>query len=127
MRHSLYRLAKALRPSRPLQTPWDGVPEAFRSIPVGTFHLPENLAQWQNERVGIRATVLQCLGDLPPRPAPLDVRTVWKKASDDYTVEKFIFDNGVDSQVPAYLAIPKNSKQPLPAVITVHGHGGRKE
>ena len=127
MLRSLHRVAKALRPTRPLQQSWEGVPEPFRNLPLGKFCLPQELAQWETERPAIKETVLRFLGDIPPRPEALAVRIVWEKAANGYTIEKFIFDNGVDSQVPGLLAIPTNAKAPVPVVITMHGHGGCKE
>src|SRR5580700_2205246 len=127
MFRSLYRIAKALRPAPELQTPWAGVPEPFRNLPIGTLHVPDDLAQWQHERLVVKKTVLECLGEIPPRPDPIAVRTAWKKRADGYTVEKFFLDNGVDAEVPGFLAIPDKRLQPVPAVLTMHGHGGCKE
>ena len=127
MLHSLYRAAKTLRRTRPLQAPWDGVPEPFRNLPLGTFSVPSSLAQWEQERPAVRNTILHCLGSVPSRPDSIAVHTIWKKPANGYTVEKFVFDNGVDSQVPGYIAIPERRKHPVPAVLVMHGHGGSKE
>jgi len=110
----------------PLQEPWEGVPPAFRNLPVGRLKIPASQAEWKAQREKVRAIVVRCLGDRPPRPKPLKVRTVSTEKKDGYRVEKFVFDNGVDSEVPGYLAIPDKPGQ-KPAVLALHGHGSSKE
>lgn len=112
---------------RPVQEPWEGVPEGFRNLPAGAFKVPGSLKEWKGERERIRGILLRSLGDLPPRPHPLKVRTVSVDKKDGYTVEKFVFHNGVDSEVPGYIAIPANRKGRLPAILTMHGHSSSKE
>jgi dienelactone hydrolase len=51
---------------------------------------------------------------------------VWKRAENGYVLEKFVFDNGIDAQVPGYIALPKTNSR-VPAVVSIHGHGGCKE
>jgi len=119
--------ASAQAPPPPLQQPWEGVPEAFRNLPVGRLQVPANLTRWERQREKVRAIVLSCLGELPPRPKPLRVRTLWSEKKEGYAVEKFIFHNGVDSEVPGYLAIPLNRPGRLPAVLAMHGHGSSKD
>ena len=111
----------------PLQEPWVGVPEGFRRLPSGKFEVPENLGRWKRERGRVRAIVLNSLGELPPRPARLQVQTVASEDKGDYVVEKFVFDNGVDSRVPGYLAVPKKRDGRLAAILALHGHGSSKE
>jgi dienelactone hydrolase len=110
----------------PLQTPWEGVPEAYRKLPVGHLKIPSSLGEWKAQRDQVRAIVLQSLGERPPRPQPLKVRTLSTEKRDGYTVEKFVFHNGVDSEVPGYLAIPHRPGR-LPAVLAMHGHSSSKE
>lgn len=111
----------------PLQEPWEGVPERYRNMPVGRLEAPSSLKEWQKQRQNVKATVLRCLGDLPPRPSPSKVRTVATDKKDGYTIEKFVFDNGVDSMVPGYIAVPDKREGRLPAILTMHGHGSSKE
>lgn len=119
--------ACAQAPPAPLQQPWDGVPEAFRKLPVGKLEIPADLAAWNQQRKKVKAIVLECLGERPPRPKPLRIRTLWTEKKEAYTLEKFVFDNGVDSEAPGYLAIPLNRQGRLPAVLAMHGHGSNKE
>jgi dienelactone hydrolase len=117
----------AQAPPGPLQQPWDGVPAAFRNLPVGRLEIPANLAAWNKQREKVKAIVQSCLGERPPRPSPLQVRTLWTEKKESYTLEKFVFDNGVDSEVGGYLAIPLNRKGRLPAILSMHGHSSNKE
>ncbi|HSB13666.1 MAG TPA: alpha/beta hydrolase family protein [Bryobacteraceae bacterium] len=111
----------------PLQQPWEGVPERFRHLPIGQLKAPSSLKEWQKQRQQVKKIVLQSLGDLPARPSPLKVRTVSTDKKEGYTIEKFVFDNGVDSMVPGYIAIPDKRGGRLPAILTMHGHGSSKE
>lgn len=110
-----------------LQKPWEGVPEAYRNLPIGKLKIPSSLLEWQRQRPKVLATVLACLGERPPRPKPLNVKILWRERKDGYRVEKFVFDNGVDSQVPGYIAIPEGRTGRLPAVLAMHGHGSSKD
>ena len=111
----------------PLQEPWAGVPEGFRKLPTGTFAVPASLSEWKRQRERVRSIVVQSLGDLPPRPANPNVRTLATENKGGYIVETFVFSNGVDSEVPGYLAIPSNRTGRLPAILAMHGHSSSKE
>jgi len=117
----------AAQVSPPLGQPWIGVPDGFRDLPIGKFQVPSTVEEWKRQREAVRSIVVGSLGELPPRPAPPVVRTVSREAKDGYVVEKFVFDNGVDSEVPGYLAIPTNREGRLPAILAMHGHGSSKE
>ncbi len=117
----------AQAPPAPLQQPWEGVPEAYRKLPVGKLEIPKDLGAWKRQRERVKAIVLNALGDLPPRPQPPKVRTVATQKKDGYTVEKFVFHNGAESDAPGYLAIPDGRQGRRPAVLALHGHGSSKE
>jgi len=119
--------ALAQAPPQLLQQPWEGVPEVYRKLPIGRLEVPASLPSWNQQRAGVKAIVLSCLGELPPRPKPLKVSIVETRKHEGYTVEKFVFHNGVDSDVPGYIAVPDNRKGRLPAVLSLHGHGSSKE
>ena len=88
------------------QDPWEGVPEYYQKWNYPNFQFPHSLSAWQNERVRVRDTLLRLLGNIPGRPQQLNVKTVFKKKMNGYMLEKFIIDNGIDSWIPGYLAIP---------------------
>jgi dienelactone hydrolase len=111
----------------PLQQPWEGVPERYRNLPLGKFEEPRSAADWKARRGRVKQIVLGSLGEIPPRPSPLNVRVVATDQKDGYRIEKFVFDNGVDSMVPGYIAIPDERRGRLPAILTMHGHGSSKD
>jgi len=111
----------------PIQSPWEGVPEGFRNLPIGKFQIPASAAQWRSQRPSIERAVRASLGHLPPRPSPSQVRVIARETRPGYILEKFTFHNGVDTQVPGYIAIPTQRTGRLPAILTMHGHGSSKE
>jgi dienelactone hydrolase len=125
-----FAAAFAQEPPPPIQTPWEGVPETYRDLKrlgAGRLELPASLAAWQPQRQRVHQIVAGSLGALPPRPVALKVRVVATDQKDGYRIEKFVFDNGVDSEVPGYIAIPDRRAGRLPAILTMHGHGSSKE
>lgn len=116
------------RGGKPLGEPWDGVPDEVRKLLPPAWPLPGDLEQWQKTHRGkTREIVLRCLGTLPPRPAPLQVKVLSREERGDHVLERFQFHNGVDSVIGGILLIPKERKAPVPAIIGLHGHGGSKE
>ena len=108
--------------------PWAEVPPTFRNLKIPDWPVPTDLKRWQEvDRARTRATLLRCLGEMPPRPDPRMVKVLSKEDHDDYLLERFEFHNGVDMVVPGILLIPKNRKGPAPAILGLHGHGSSKE
>ena len=114
-------------PPAPLQQPWEGVPEIYRNVPVGRLVVPRDLGAWKKQREKVKGIVVGALGEQPLRPSPAKVRTVATEKKDGYTVEKFVFHNGADSEVPGYLAIPEKREGRRPAILGMHGHSSNKE
>ena len=110
-----------------LQQPWEGVPEGFRKLPVGKLEVPGALAQWKAQRAKVKSIVIGALGQMPPRPSPGAVRVVKTDRRNGWRIEKFVFNNGVDSEVPGYIAIPEDGRERHPAILTMHGHSSSKE
>jgi alpha/beta hydrolase family protein len=107
---------------------WADVPETFRNTKIPQWSFPADVKQWESaEREKTRATLLRCLGEMPPRPDPANVKILSREENDDYVTERFEFFNGVDTKVPGMILIPKNRKGPVPAVLGLHGHGSTKE
>lgn len=109
------------------QKPWEGVPEHYQQWDYPDFTFPKELSVWEQERTQVRETLEQLLGDIPARPTQLKVEIVSKETRNGYTFEKFIIDNGVDSYIPGYLAIPTHVKGKVPVVVGLHGHGSSKD
>jgi dienelactone hydrolase len=89
--------------------------------------VPADLARWKAQRGKAKSIVLNALGEMPPRPSPANVKIVSVDKRDGWRVEKFVFHNGVDSQVPGYIAIPEDGKRRHPAILTMHGHSSSKD
>jgi dienelactone hydrolase len=120
-------LALYAQAPEPLQQPWEGVPEGFRKLPAGKLEIPRDLAQWKAQRPKVKEIVVKSLGEMPPRPSPDTVRVVSVDKRAGWRIEKFTFYNGVDSQVPGYIAIPEDGRQRHPAILTMHGHSSSKD
>jgi len=112
---------------RSAQLPWEGVPPGYQNLPIGRLKMPLSLAEWEAQRPEVYTTLSRCLGHLPPRPVSPNVRTVFIDQKDGYKIEKFVFHNDVDSEVPGYIAIPDKRDGKLPAVLALHGHSGSAE
>lgn len=109
------------------QQPWEGVPEHYQKWSYPDFRFPAKLSQWKEERVKVRATLIKLLGDIPPRPKNLNVKTISHVKKDGYILEKLVFDNGVDSWVPGYFAYPTNARGKVPVILALHGHSSSKD
>jgi dienelactone hydrolase len=109
------------------QEPWEGVPEHYRKWEYPDFKFPDNLSTWKNDRVEVRETIQKLLGDIPPRPKKLNVKTLLREERNGYIFEKFIIDNEVDSWIHGYLAIPTHIKGKVPVIVGLHGHGSSKD
>ncbi|MEZ5399473.1 MAG: alpha/beta hydrolase family protein [Bryobacteraceae bacterium] len=118
---------QAQPPPEPIQAPWEGVPDAFRKLPIGKLTIPETSSAWKTQRERVRRVVVDSLGEMPPRPSPKSVKVVGVDRKQGWRIEKFVFDNGVDSQVPGYIAIPEGGRTRHPAILTMHGHSSSKE
>jgi dienelactone hydrolase len=112
---------------RSAQLPWEGVPSEYRNLPIGRLQTPHSVTEWETQRQEVREIVMRCLGHLPARPSTLAARTVSTDQKDGYKVEKFVFHNGLDSEVPGYIAIPDKRDGRLPAVLAMHGHSSSAE
>src|SRR5688572_10636587 len=77
-------------PPPPLQAPWDGVPDRYRNVRYGKLGMPASSAEWKRQRPAVKKIVLESLGDIPARPAKLNVRTVSVDKKDGFTIEKFV-------------------------------------
>ena len=78
---------------------------------VPELAIPATLDQWKKQRMDIRKTLVQVMGDLPPRPKVTPVKTLSREDKGAYTLEKFEFDNGAGAIVPGYFSFPKTVRQ----------------
>ncbi len=107
--------------------PWQGVPAPFRDLPYPSLQAPATRAAWDEQRVGVRAGVLECLGEIPPRPDPPRARVLSKERRTGYTAERIDLEDGVNGTIPAWLVIPDGLHAPAPAVLVLHWFDGNKE
>ncbi|MCE9534683.1 MAG: alpha/beta hydrolase family protein [Planctomycetes bacterium] len=106
---------------------WAEVPELFKGIKIPEWQIPTDRKRWEEtDRAKTRATLLQCMGEMPARPDPKKVRVISREDKGEYFLEIIEFHNGVDMVVPGIVVIPKKVKGPAPAVIGMHGHSGSK-
>ncbi len=110
----------------PFGQPWDGVPADFQNLGIPDWQPPANLKTWEQDRLRVRAVLLDCLGEMPARPDPAKVKVLSRDDHGSFILERFEFHNGVDMVVPGILAIPKNRQKPAPVIIGMHGHSGSK-
>jgi lysophospholipase L1-like esterase/dienelactone hydrolase len=96
------------------------VPKAYKNLAVGTFQVPRSADDWKRQRPEVLKTVLQSLGDLPPRPSPSRGRIVSRELRRDYTLERVAIANTEASDVSALLLIPEKRQQPAPAILWLH-------
>ncbi len=83
---------------------------------------PSAIDAWRARR---RARLDALLGADPGRvPLDLEVRETTETAA--YTRSSIVFDSEGTMSVPAYLLVPRDRREPGPAVLAVHGHGPGK-
>jgi len=88
------------------------------------FTVPASLMDWELQRAALRTRLTELLGKLPPRPKVPEVEVLSRQDRIDYVVEKFQFNNGVGSEVPGYVILPKKISGKAPAILYCHWHGG---
>jgi len=92
--------------------------------PVPPLDVPSDRTSWEARRDAIRATLRECLGQLPPRPAICPAKTLSRADRGDHWEERFEFDNGAGAIVPGVLLLPKTDGRKVPAILYCHWHGG---
>ena len=86
-------------------------------------------AEWRTWRASLREKIETLAGMTPPPPSCDLAPTVVERtelADDGLIREKVIYQSEPDVWVPAWLLHPRNPPATrLPAVLALHGHGGR--
>ncbi len=88
------------------------------------FRVPASKTAWERQRKQVRAELCRLLGDLPPRPKLPTVKILSRENKDEFTLEKFEFDNQAGATVPGYILLPKVMTGKAPAILYCHWHGG---
>lgn len=124
----LFVTAFAQTSSAPVwRTPWEDVPSYYRNWPYPDFQFPSNIEAWKVQRPMVGGILGSLLGDIPPRPRNLEVKVLSREETEEYVLEKFVFDNEVDSLAPGYLFLPRRPTGKKAAILVMHGHGSSKE
>src|SRR6266478_764324 len=65
--------------------PWVDVPASFRKIKIPEWPVPTDRDRWEKQdRARVRKTLIECLGEMPPRPDPRQVRVTSREDKGDY-------------------------------------------
>ena len=107
----------------PYAEPWTDIPDAFRDFKIPAWPVPTDLSKWKTTgRNEVRQVLLHCLGEMPTRPDPKQVRIISREEKEFFVLERFEFFNGVDMTVPGILVLPKHSTGKVSVVLGLHGH-----
>ncbi len=87
----------------------------------GHDQAPATLADWQKQRVAIRAGLLKAWGGFPKTPVSLNPRKLGELQRDGYRIEKIVFQTLPDVWMTANAYVPDKAGK-LPTVLCVHGH-----
>jgi len=109
------------------QEPWEGVPDYYRTWDYPDYQFPQKLSHWKDTRIEVKQTLVELLGDVPPRPEALNVKTVFREDREGYVLEKIMIDNEVDGWIAGYVAIPTGIKGKVPVILGLHGHSSSKD
>jgi len=82
----------------------------------------KSIEEWQKWKDEFRSKLIELINLDYPK-SELEPKKVDEKEFQDYVREKVIFRSDKLSLVPAYVLVPKNHKNKLPAVVAMHGHG----
>ena len=89
------------------------------------FNSPRDLKAWPEAKAAIRSELNRLMGELPPPPRPLEVKTLFKENTNGFILEKFEFKNGAGATVPGYFCRPSGARGKLPCILYCHWHGGQ--
>ena len=107
-----YRKAEAERDA--------AVPTKYRNFKFGEFAMPSSPEAWREQRASVHRTVVNSLGELPPRPSPPRARVVSREIRCGYTLERVAIDNGDGNDISALLLVPEKRRGPAPAILWLH-------
>ena len=66
MRFAVLLLTLPALAQTPIQSPWEGVPDGFRNLPIGKLQIPPSAAHWRTRRPAIEKTFRATPCHLPP-------------------------------------------------------------
>ena len=80
-------------------------------------------ADWQRWRDALLPELKAALGPFPQADLPPNVETLDIVEFPTYVLHRIIFDVRMGEPVPAFLLMPTDRPEPMPAALCVHGHG----
>ncbi len=92
--------------------------------PVPPLKVPTEAEEWFVRQRQIRQTLAGLLGDFPPRPPIPRVTVRSREEYADFTLERFVLDDGEGGAVPGLLLLPRIRREKVPAILYHHWHGG---
>jgi fermentation-respiration switch protein FrsA (DUF1100 family) len=95
---------------------------AVDADPCPLADLAGELEPW---RARVRERLLDRLGPAP-QSVPLDIEVTESVECGTYVRERVVFDTETTMSVPAFLLVPKERRDPGPAILAIHGHGPGK-
>lgn len=109
----------AVRPDKFLERLYD---KAVPQYGFDEFNV-KDIDDWKMWRDGLKKALIECLGGFPEEKADLNPRIIEQVEVGDHIRQRVVFNTLEDLEMLAYVLIPKNAKDRLPAVIACHGHG----
>jgi len=93
-----------------------------------TSRSPEEATAWQHELRGDLAKLMK-MDDLigAEKKIPLEFKIISTEKRDKYTYNVVEFNSTPGRRIQAVLTVPTGVKGPFPAVLSIPGHGGKKE
>ena len=97
--------------------------ERYKSAPLKLTFKADNRKDAEAWQKKLRAKVVELAGGFPHERSPLNYQSLEKRDFPQYTREKFVYYSRPGVAVLGYLLLPKNVARPVPAVVTIAGHG----
>jgi len=79
--------------------------------------------RYEDFRAAAHEKVLDLLAYRPDKVEP-KAEVLERVEAKDHIRERIVFSTGPQMRVPGYVLLPKNLKQPAPAIVDLHSHGG---
>jgi dienelactone hydrolase len=95
-----------------------------QSTPAYTFN-GETGPRWPNFQYwqkGLRSKLQDLVGEMPVERPDLNVRHLWQRQHPLGAIEKIVFTSEPYVDVPAYVCLPHQARQPLAFMICLQGH-----
>ncbi len=83
-------------------------------------------AQWEKYRDERIDRLRKSLGEYPPPPVKLNVRTTGTVAGDGFTIENIVYESRPGQWVPGNLYVPAKPGKSMPGILIAHAHHSGK-